>query len=248
MAKKRLSHDQKRKAKLAKRARKGPAPVSLAYEGNKYKTEELVPVMHATETGIYQAYVMTKRAVTDHTVRAALEKLVLQMRAGELPPYEHSCEAHYAPGEEEDLVIWAIRHNWHHLFEELPHPGTANLIGVLRTLLGSVEVWSTPGPSSRGYLHYVEGFLKKTGVEVHAEDEDEDEDELLELGRDWCEDDDDEARADFLEMAEELIAGGEGEYVANTAQQLLGEYGTGPHVRELSLLSIRAQNAPRQLP
>ena len=88
MAKDKRSRDQKRKAKLTERARKGPpaAQSSLAYSGNKYKTNDLIPVIMRTETAVYEAYVLTDREITDHIVRAALEKLVLQMRAGPLPP------------------------------------------------------------------------------------------------------------------------------------------------------------------
>src|SRR5205823_8540539 len=90
MAKKRLSKDQKRKAKLAKRASRAPQPLALAYTGNKYKTDELVPVFHSTEVGIYETFVMTNRQLTDRTVASALQKLVEQMRQGSLPPFEET--------------------------------------------------------------------------------------------------------------------------------------------------------------
>jgi hypothetical protein len=256
MAKKRLSHDQKRKAKLAKRARKSPPATtsSLAYTGNKYKTEEYAPVMHATETGIYQAYVVTDRQLTDRAVRQALEKLVTQMRAGQLPPFDDSAEVQYVRGEEVDLVIHFIRSNWNHLFEYQPHPGTEALIGILRTLLGSVDNWSTPSPSSRGYLNFVEGFLRKTGVNVQKmapdtmEPVEEPEDELLEIGRDWIESGDAADRADFMDLAERMIAGGDGNHVAEVAQRLIGEAVNSPYTHELSVLSVRAQNARPGLP
>ena len=47
----RRSHDQKRKAKLKKRAERSRKHESLAYHGNKYKTPEFVPVMYRTEVG-----------------------------------------------------------------------------------------------------------------------------------------------------------------------------------------------------
>jgi hypothetical protein len=257
MARKRLSHDQKRKAKLAKRARKAPplaGPSPLAYKGNTYKSPEYVPVVHATETGIYQAYVMSERQLTDRAVRLALEKMVTQMRAGQLPPFEDTGEVKHVPGEEVDLVIWAIRHNWHHQFEHEPHPGTDVLIGVLRTLLSSVDTWGTPSPTSRGYLNFVEGFLRKTGVTVEKldphtmEPEEEEEDDLLDLGRDWCETGDAQDRADFLRTAEEMIAAGQGNHVAEVAQRLIGEGLNSPCTHELSVLAVRAQQASPPLP
>lgn len=48
MAKK-LSHDQKRKAKLKKRAERVRSHESLAYTGNKYKTEKHTHIFLASE-------------------------------------------------------------------------------------------------------------------------------------------------------------------------------------------------------
>jgi hypothetical protein len=248
MAKKRLSRDQKRKAKLAKRAQKGPATNSLAYEGNKYKTEGLIPIFLETETGIYTAYRISEGRLADYHVRSALEKMIGLMRGPGLPPYEHSCEVSYVPGQEEDLVIWGVRHNWHHYFDEFPHPGVENLVGVLRTILSSIDTWGTPGRESRGYLTYLRGFLRQAGVDVDAgPEEDEGEDDLYELGAAYCEERTPEAREAFLERANELIEEGEGEHVAEVAQELLGEFGTDGPVRELSVLSLRAQHSgPRR--
>ena len=59
---------------------------SLAYHGQKYKTAEYVGVIHRTEVGIYETYVMTNRTLTDDEVEADLERLILRMREGPLPP------------------------------------------------------------------------------------------------------------------------------------------------------------------
>src|SRR5262249_48392573 len=90
MAKKKLSHDQKRKQKLARRAsRQREEQSSLAYTGNKFKTDALTPVFFTTESAIYEVSEMTEGQLLDRHVRAALEKLVLEMRAGPLPPFEN---------------------------------------------------------------------------------------------------------------------------------------------------------------
>src|SRR5438128_533750 len=115
MAKKRLSRDQKRKAKLAKRAQKEPKASALAYTGDKYKTDALSDVYLATETALYESFVMTNRELTDDLVEAALERLVLQMREGDLPPFDAGKTIEVTPGREEDLVIDNIRRNWHTL-------------------------------------------------------------------------------------------------------------------------------------
>src|SRR5947207_12778197 len=103
MAKKRLSKDQKRKAKLAKRASRAPQPLAHAYSGNKYKTDELVPVFHRTEVGIYETFVMTNRQLTDRTVASALQKLVEQLRQGSLPPLDETGRVHQAGGTADDV-------------------------------------------------------------------------------------------------------------------------------------------------
>ncbi len=245
MPKKRLSRDQKRKAKLVRRAQKEPMKASLAYDGNKYKTDELIPVHLATETGIYAAFQISDGELTDHHVRGGLEKMVMQMRGEGLPPFEHSCQGEHVAGQEEELVIWGVRHTWHHYFEAHPHPGGDNLIGVLRTILNSIETWSTPGKQSRGYLTYLRGFLRKAGYDV---DEVEEEDELYERGAEYCEERTPEAGEAFFELANEVLAEGDWEHVAEVAQELLGEYADEGPVAELSALSLRAQKARPQLP
>jgi hypothetical protein len=248
MAKKRLSKDQKRKAKLAERARRsGPPSRDLAYTGNKYKRDDLVPVFMQVETGIYEMWVVSGRSFTDHTVRAALTHLVEGLRAGNLPPLDMEATPEIGPGSEEDAIVLHVRRRLHTFFEEVPHPGRDNLIGVLRTILGSVDVWSTPGRQSQGYLNYIEGFLRKAGVSVQAVspeglvEEEEEEDPDLELGRAWCLDREEIAHTRFQERAEELLAVGEYGRVAHLAQRLLGETDDPVAIKELSTLSLRAQ-------
>jgi hypothetical protein len=248
MAKKnRLSHDQKRKAKRAKEARRAREDTSpLAYEGKKYKTDALVPVFLATETGVYESFIVTDRNLTDRMVRGAFEKLVLQLRQGPLPPPDTGT-IHVTAGQEEDLVIENIRRNWENLTSR---PSTDNLIGVLRTLLHSLQIWTSRGSGSRGYLHYLEGFLKKGGVSVNVvSDEGEmldepDEPELLTIGRAWCEDDDRDARDAFYKMAQDMIRDGEGETVVNVCQELAGGLDRGITQNELLAMSLTAQRAP----
>jgi hypothetical protein len=248
--KKHLSHDQKRKLKKAKQAARSREEPSLAYTGNKYKTDALIPVVMRAETGIYETYVMTDRRITDHTVKAALTKMVLQMRQAPLPPLPVTGRIEVVEGREEDFIILNIRRNWEDLFATMPRPGSETLTGVLRTLIGSVEVWSTRGASSRGYLNFIEGFLRKGGVTVQKVSPDmepipgPEEDPLLEVGRDWC-DGEPGARAQFLAQAEELIRAGETDRVVNVCQRLIGEIGMADPMRELSALSIRAQQSSR---
>src|SRR5512133_282710 len=160
----RLSRDQKRKAKLKKRAERARKHESLAYAGKKYKTDEYAPFFFRTEVGIYESYVMCDRVLTDDQVEAAIERLVTLMRQGPLPPLSETGSVTLTEGDEEELVIANIRRNWQIMAEEGTLPGRDDLIGILRTILHSIEVWRSQSLHSQGYLRYVEGFLKKLGV------------------------------------------------------------------------------------
>ena len=252
MAKDRRSRDQKRRDKLAKRSRKARQHVSLAYMGEKYKTDELIPVWMQTETGIYETFVMTDRKLLDQTVVASLEKLIMRLRAGTLPPLSDTAEIHYEVGQEEDLVIENIRRRWALHFEDEGRPPKDKLIGVLRTILGSIEKVRSPGPRSQSYMRHIAGFLtKKLGVSVKLVSADmqplpePDEDELLRLGHRWIEDEDQEAKADFYELASDRMSNGQAERVINACHQLLGEESdpSSKVVAELTELSNQARQS-----
>ena len=70
-------------------------------------------------------------------------------------------------------------------------PVRDDLIGILRTILRSIEIWRSRSLHSQGYLRYVEGNMKKLGVSVRQVTPDFDpvpepeEDSLLTPGRAW---------------------------------------------------------------
>lgn len=242
----RLNKDQKRKAKLREREKKSHGPVDLAYEGKKYKSEALIPLMQATEIGIYEAYIITQRRLTDRQVKEALTQLILQMREGPLPAFEEE-DLNYNPGEEEALVISCIRRRWTQLFEDFPNPGKDNAQGVLRTLLSSIKTWSSSSPDSRGYLHFVGGFLRRQGINItmkRGETElPEPDSDFLEAGRAWASGDA-PSEGEFRRLAAEKIREGKHDEVVEIAQQLIGEIGMDSSViKELSAISIEAQRA-----
>lgn len=253
--KSRLSRDQKRKSKLTRERKEHRESRVLPYKGNTYKSPELIPTVFRTELGIHEADVMSERSLTDNDIRAALEQLVLGLRQGPLPPQDDS-DRFTDTGSPADLIVWNIRQNWKDLYRESPNPGRDKLIGVLRTLLDSIDTWSTPSPTSRGYLHFVEGFLKKQGASVRILDENMEEvaaengeDELLEVGRAAYLDNDPGALRDFKESIRKLLATGQASRMINVCQQLIGEVsGTTAPMRELSALAIEAQKALPQLP
>ena len=209
MAKDRRSRDQKRRDKLAKRNRKARESVSLAYMGEKYKTDELIPIWMETEIGIYEAFVISDRKLLDQTAVTSLETMIKQMRAGTLPPLTDDAEIHYEVGREEDLVIENIRRRWVQYFEDEWQPSQNKLIGILRSILGSVEKMRSPGPRSQSYMRHIVGFLtKKLGVSIKRVSADmqplsePEEDDLVQFGRQWILDENQEAKAEFYELAD----------------------------------------------
>jgi hypothetical protein len=247
----RLSRDQKRKAKLKKRAERSRNPESLAYSGKKYKTEEFVPIFYRTEIGIYESYVICDRELTDDEVEAAIERLVIQMREGPLPPLPETDTITITEDGEEDLVITNIRRNWQILEHKGSLPGQDDLIGILRTILNSISIWRSQSLHSQGYLRYIEGFLKKSGVSVRPATQDfqplpePDEDPLLLIGRAWIAKGDMAARAEFADQIDSLIHWGGAERVIAVCEQLMGETADIPVVLHLKEFAMRGHLALR---
>lgn len=245
------SRDQRRKKKLAEERRKARQNHSSAYLGEKYKTDELIPTWMHAEIGIYQAYVMSGRKLLDQTVVDALERLIGMMRTGPLPPPETG-EIHYEVGREDDLVIENVRRSWADHFAAERRPPKDDLIGVLRTILGSIQKVKAPGPRSQSYMHHIAGFLtKKLGISVRAVSADlkplpgPKEGELVRLGRLWAADGDPEARTAFLESAAHLMRTGQANRVVGDAHLVLGEVSdpSSPLVPELTALIQQARES-----
>src|SRR5512135_2582304 len=211
----RLNRDQKRKAKLKKRAERSRKHESLAYTGKTYKTDEYAPIFYRTEVGIYEAYVMGDRVLTDDEVEAAIERLVTLMRQGPLPPLAETGSVTLTEGGEEELVIANIRRNWQIRAEEGTLPGRDDLVGVLRTILHSIAVWRSQSLHSQSYLRYIEGFMKQLGVTVRKATSDfnplpePEEDPLLLIGRPWVAEGDKVAGTEFADQVEWLLGAGE---------------------------------------
>ena len=245
----RFSRDQRRKAKLKKRAQRSPKRESLAYAGGKYKTAEYVMILLKTETGIYESYVISDRTLTDSSVEAALESMIIRMRQRALPSLSEFDDASIRDDSGGDLVVWNILRNWKYVAEQQQLPVRDELIGILRTILHSLEIWRSESLHSRGYLHYLEGFLKQAGVSVRrvTEDleviDDESDDALLELGRAWIVNGDADAEEEFGKAVEDLLEDGDAEYVIEICQQLLGETEDTSVVPLLQALAMRGHLA-----
>jgi hypothetical protein len=161
-----LSRDQKRKAKLQKRADRTRGQESLAYAGNKYKTPVLIPFLFRTEVAIHEAYVLTDHALKDDTVEAALVDLIARLRQG--APLEFLEKDTLTVGSsletQKNLVITNVQRNWRIYSEEYPLPRKDDIIGVLRTILNSLEIWRSKNMHPQGYVRYLEGFVKQAGA------------------------------------------------------------------------------------
>ena len=252
MAKDRRTRDQKRKKKLEERKQKARQTGSLAYLGAKYQTQELAQTWMHTEIGIYETYVITDRQLLDQTVVSALESLIRQIRTGTLPRHETKPEIEYAVGREEDLVIENIRANWERHFANESKPSRDKLIGVLRSILGSIEKVRAPGPRSQSYMRHIEGFLtKKLGVSVKPYSPNMEpipeppEDELLTLGRHWIIEEDQQSAVEFQELVEYLLKKGAADRVLHCCHQLIGEESnpSSKVVAELTALTCQARKS-----
>ena len=158
----RLSHDQKRKKKLAQRQKLFRIE---PYQGRKYEAEEYVEALSQAEMGIVEAFAMASRKLTDQQVARSLEYFVRELQ-GNKP--SHLPEGNYVSvvdGKEEDLVVSQIKIRWDLLFSERPSHSNSDLAGILRKILQSVSV-RTHGPHSQGYLMFMEKFLARVGFRV----------------------------------------------------------------------------------
>ncbi len=178
--KKQRKLDKKRKAKRQRNLR-SKKKETLAYSGMKYKTEELTPLIFETERAIHEAFMISRRDFTDHDVRRALETMIRRLRQNRLSLGEETnseTECDRTAGNAEELIVWSILFHWKQSFETQPRPSRDKTVGVLRTILGSIDVWGSIDPKSRGYLDYIEDFLGQLGAnlrEISGE-------ELRELG------------------------------------------------------------------
>ncbi len=127
-------------------------------------------------------------------------------------------------------MIENIRRNWANHFADEWKPPRDKLVGILRTILGSIETMRSPGPHSQSYMRHIEGFLtKKLGVSVKAYSQDMEplpeppEDELLTLGRQWILEEDEQAAIEFEELVNYLLKRGSADRVIGCCHQLIGE-------------------------
>lgn len=160
--KSRLSRDQKRKAKLAKRAEKRPANEVLPYEGRMYQSDEWVPHVYQTELAIYETILLSQRRLTNSQVKSALVQLVHHLRAGSPALLrDDEPDVPFAAGNEVAHVAWNIRRHWGILVDEVGPVRSDDLTGILRTLLNSIVAHAWRSGPDRGYVDFLVGFMKR---------------------------------------------------------------------------------------
>jgi hypothetical protein len=166
MPRDRRTKDQKRQAKLKDRERRRPqrAP-GLAYSGAEYRKPRWVPLVFATEVAVYETLVMSDHELTNTQAQSAFTDLVFALRAGKPPVLSpDEPDAGYGAAGWAAILIWNIRRAWTDHFDRHGPVHREHLIGVLRTLLYSIEAHASR--SRGGYLGFIERFLTSRGVRV----------------------------------------------------------------------------------
>jgi hypothetical protein len=213
------------------------------------------------EVGIYETYVITERRLTDRQVRAALEYLIRELRGEKPVPPASNPQTDNDRGEPEDLIAARVKDHWRDLFARRPRHSDSDLVGILRTILSSIRVWSRPGPESRGYLHYLEGFPGQMGVHAEAlpstqasagEKErpiSEEEERLTRLGDAWIASCDPVEKKEFFEAAHALLQEGKAGMVLEVCQGLLGKANdVGLNAELEEILQAAWKQEPPELP
>jgi len=118
---------------------------------------------------------MNERTLTDYEVEAALVQMIGLLRDRKSPilpsPDASTQDSVTVSGENrQQMVITLIQMNWRFLQENGELPGREDLIGILRTVLSSLETWRSESLNSQGYLRFLEGFMKDLGVNVRLEE------------------------------------------------------------------------------
>ena len=156
---------QKRQTKLAKRARKersskpaGSAPTP--YSGRKYQTERWVPLVYQTELAIYEAITLSRGRLTNKHVEVALVRLINDLRRG-MPTalQDGEPEVPFAAGQEVEFLVWNIRRHWREPLDDEQPVSRDDRVGILRTLLHSIEAHGWNSGPNRGYVEFLASFL-----------------------------------------------------------------------------------------
>lgn len=159
MSRDRRTKAQKRKAKLAAKERHMRAKSSLAVFGGTFQTNELVPLWVEVETPLYEVFVYSKRQFDDVSAYAALSEFILETRRLQRVPDFVAGDLN-VENDNWSLVLRAL------LADRLCRAMAENsaftlgkVIGVMRSVLGSICNVSSRRPGDRQYMFHIEKFL-----------------------------------------------------------------------------------------
>jgi hypothetical protein len=218
------SRDQKRKKKLDERRKKTAATEAVApYEGNKYREPKFAEILFRAECAIREVDLLLQEDWTDAQVKASLEYFVLRLR-GEDPEIPDDAAVLGDEDDHRDLLTEEIQAHWEKLQPTLDFlPARADLGGVLRTIISSINTRTRVTPGGRGYLIFLGPFLEKAGFRPQTgsdHDHIEAGDELWQAGHTWIMHGDANAREEFIRLAEQYAAEGHAGDVAHMIEHL----------------------------
>jgi hypothetical protein len=123
--------------------------------------------MRSTRWAVYETITWSEHRLTNQDARAAFTQLAQDLRKG-LSPVLKVDEPPVActPGREKEFLIWNLRRNWGIFFHTQGEVPVADLIGILRALLYSIEAHAWNTGASRGYVHFIEGYMRAQGAIV----------------------------------------------------------------------------------
>lgn len=163
------SHAQKRKAKLKKREEKKsrvsrPEP----YFGRYWREKpDCALLLFRTEQAIILAWQISVLgdgfSLCDDDAVEAVETLILQLRAGRLAipvPGDGSDALPVDSDSPAELICRMILREWQEHSSTHNLPGRDDMVGVLRTVLGSISSVRVDHPGSTRYLRFVSDWMK----------------------------------------------------------------------------------------
>jgi hypothetical protein len=222
MAKKKLSHDQKRKKQLQKRSHGAPA------NARQNAAEKLVV---DTERVINETFVSFGRQMRDADVLEAVNQLVVDVQQGNISKAGASSESPTAKG----ALVWNIKQRWaeSRVLDAMPRLVAAQAIQAMAQRIDGIR---SPG-ESQSYLRFVQG-TQQTAVlaepvsspdgesaksdALPAGDWSADEARLLRIGLTWLRSSNEQTWTPFQTEAEWMNGEGQVYAVAGVCQYLYG--------------------------
>lgn len=118
-------------------------------------------VAQATEHAILQAYVTLHRQLTDRKLASTLQRMLHRVRSGELffPPADDNDL--FDSADIGDFLDWSIGEQWRKLARQGYRLTRRELAGLLASILGSIDCWTSENEDSQGYLRYLETLQGK---------------------------------------------------------------------------------------